>query len=153
MTGLSRWAATGLLFLCATQLGVSLVNWLSTCLIPPKRLPRLDFSKGIPEGSATLIVVPTMLTGVKGIQQLLEGLEVRYLANRDGQLRFALLTDFRDAKTAEQPDDAELLQLARAGVEALNVKYVTALACGMQSRISGWGMNESVASFLISMHS
>lgn len=125
MTGLSRWAATGLLFLCATQLGVSLVNWLSTCLVPPKRLPRLDFSKGIPEDSATLIVVPTMLTGAKGIQQLLEGLEVRYLANRDGQLRFALLTDFRDAKAAEQPDDAQLLQLARAGVEALNVKYVT----------------------------
>jgi cyclic beta-1,2-glucan synthetase len=124
MSGMCRWAATGLLFLCATQLSVSLINWLSTFLVAPQRLQRLDFSKGIPSDCATFVVVPTMLTGTHGVERLLEDLEVRYLANRDEQLRFGLLTDFCDAKTAERPDDAQLLQLAQAGVEALNAKYV-----------------------------
>jgi len=125
MRGTSAAIAAGLLFLSATQLGLSLVNWISTLLIPPQRLPRLDFSKGIPVESATLVVVPTMLMSRQGVSQLLEDLEVRYLANRDDQLRFCLLTDFRDAKAAEQPEDAELQQLAKEGVEALNTKYAT----------------------------
>ncbi len=103
MSGLCRWAAMGLLFLCATQLSVSLINWLSTFLVAPQRLPRLDFATGIPSDCATFVVVPTMLTGTHGIERLLEDLEVRYLANRDEQLRFGLLTDFCDAKTAERP--------------------------------------------------
>ena len=123
MSGLEGWAATGLLFLCATQLSVSLINWLSTLLVAPRRLPRLDFSTGIPGECATLVVVPTMLTGADGINRLLEDLEVRYMANRDEQLRFALLTDFCDAETAERPDDMRLLKLAEAGVETLNSKY------------------------------
>ena len=121
--GLSGWAATALLFLCATQLSVSLINWVSTFLVAPQRLPRLDFSNGIPRECATLVVVPTMLTGADGINRLLEDLEVRYLANRDEQLRFALLTDFCDAKSAERPNDAELVKLTEAGIEGLNLKY------------------------------
>ncbi len=31
-------------------------------LVPPKRLPRLDFSAGVPETARTMVIVPTMLT-------------------------------------------------------------------------------------------
>ncbi len=126
LDGTSRWVADALVFLGATQLGVSLVNWLITMLITPQRLPRLDFSQGIPADCATLVVVPTMLVNARGIAHLLEGLEVRFLANRDAQLRFCLLTDFRDAALVEMPEDAGLLQLAESGIEALNDKYGTA---------------------------
>ena len=44
-----------------------------------------------------MVVVPTMLSSPAGVEDLLEGLEVRYLANRDDNLHFALLTDFDDA--------------------------------------------------------
>ena len=38
-----------LIFLiCASQLAVALMNWLTTLLVKPHRLPRLDFSEGIP---------------------------------------------------------------------------------------------------------
>ena len=43
----------------------------------------MDFSAGIPPESRTMVVVPTMLTERRGIEDLLEALEVRYLANRD----------------------------------------------------------------------
>ena len=44
-----------------------------------------------------MVVVPTMLSNPEGVADLLEGLEVRYLANRDDNVHFALLTDFLDA--------------------------------------------------------
>jgi cyclic beta-1,2-glucan synthetase len=107
----------------ASSLGVALVNWLATQLLSPQSLPRLDFEQGIPPDSRTLIVVPTMLTSAAGVEHLLEGLEVRYLANRDACLHFALLTDFVDAAQQTLPGDAELVRLAREGIEQLNEKY------------------------------
>ena len=49
----------------------------------------------------------------------LEGLEVRFLANRDPELLFALLTDFYDADREELPADAPLLTYARRAMEEL----------------------------------
>ncbi len=43
--------------------------------------------------------------------------------NRDPNLFFALLTDFRDAPERTQPGDDDLIDLARAGIEALNDTY------------------------------
>jgi len=109
--------------LAGSQLAVTLVNWLATLLVAPHPLPRLDFSAGIAAEARTLVVIPTMLTSLSGIEELVEALEVRFLANRDPRLHFALLTDFRDAEAATQPDDGELLQLASQRIEALNQKY------------------------------
>ncbi|MCC7029105.1 MAG: cyclic beta 1-2 glucan synthetase [Chitinophagaceae bacterium] len=106
-----------------TRLAVSLVNWLSTILTIPSLLPRMDFSKGIPDDAKTMVVIPTMLTNVAAIEPLLESLEVRFLANRNVNLSFALLTDFRDASTEQMPDDEEILDTVRTGIVSLNVKY------------------------------
>jgi cyclic beta-1,2-glucan synthetase len=111
------------LVLAATHLGVALTNWVVTLIASPSRLPRLDFSDGIPPEHRTMVVVPTMLSDADGVKELLEGLEIRYLANRDDNLHFALLTDFTDARQETMPEDADLLQMAREGVVALNRKY------------------------------
>jgi hypothetical protein len=111
--------------LCASQLAVALMNWLSMLLIKPRRLPRLEHSSGIAAECRTMVVVPTMLTSLKGIDRLIETLEIHQLANRDPNLHFALLTDFRDAPEKTLPGDHMLLQRARAGVEMLNRKYLS----------------------------
>jgi cellobiose phosphorylase len=124
--GLHGWALglVGLLtLLCAGHLSVALVNWLATLLATPRPLPRMDFSKGIPQALRTLVVVPTMLTSAQNIEDLIEGLEVRFLANRDDHLHFGLLTDFRDAAEETLPEDERLLRLARERIEALNKNY------------------------------
>jgi len=69
--------------LCASQLAVAVMNWLSTLLVKPCLLPRLDFSTGIPSASRTLVAVPTMLTSLDGVDRLIETLEIHHLANRD----------------------------------------------------------------------
>ena len=109
--------------LCASQLAVALMNWLSILLVKPSLLPRLDFSAGIASDCGTMVAVPTMLTSLTGVDSLIETLEIHHLANRDQRLHFALLTDFRDAPEEVLPGDQALLQRARAGVEMLNKKY------------------------------
>ena len=113
-----------LLFLIsASQLAVALMNWLTILQIRPRLLPRLDFSAGLPAEARTLVVVPTLLSGPAGIDRLIETLEIHYLANRDPNLQFALLTDFRDAPEEIMPQDQGLLERVKAGVEMLNQKY------------------------------
>ena len=92
-----------LIALCASQLAVSLVNWFCTVFVKPTPLPSLDYSEGIPAAKSTLVAVPTMLTSVHAIEMLVEALEVRYLANADHNLYFALLTDFTDAAQEHLP--------------------------------------------------
>ncbi|MBN2439008.1 MAG: cyclic beta 1-2 glucan synthetase, partial [Deltaproteobacteria bacterium] len=117
-------ALIGLLsVLCVSQIAVALVNWLATLLAAPHPLPRMDFSKGIPPEFRTLVVVPTMLANIQSIEKLAEALEVRFLANRDANLHFALLTDLRDAHEDTLPEDQPLVQLARQRIEELNARY------------------------------
>src|SRR3977135_110577 len=101
------------LLLCASQLAVALVNWFVTLLVTPHPLPRMDFSPGIPPQSRTLVAGPSLLTSAKGIEELAEALEVRFLANQDANLYFALLTDFLDASEETLPEDADLVRFAQ----------------------------------------
>jgi cyclic beta-1,2-glucan synthetase len=107
----------------SAHLAVSMVNWLSTIWVKPKLLPRMDFSKGIPAECRTLVIVPTMLSGKAYIEQLVEALEIRYLANKDDNLHFGLLTDYLDSDAAIMPGDDDLLELVSARIEELNQKY------------------------------
>ena len=109
--------------LATSQLAVALVNWLLTSLVTPRLLPRMDFSRGLPPEERTLVVVPALLTSAAAIEHLFEALEVRFLANRDSNLHFALLTDFVDAGDASMPEDAGLLQVAQRCVRELNGRY------------------------------
>jgi len=126
VSGARDWllALVGIAALLATSmLSVSIVNWLTTLLVRPCLLPRMDFTSGIPPGSRTLVVVPTLIINPANVQSLLDALEVRFLANRDDRLHFALLTDFTDAPTETMPEDEPLLRLAEQGIESLNEKY------------------------------
>jgi cyclic beta-1,2-glucan synthetase len=124
--GADEWllALVALIALVATsQLALSMVNWVATLITIPRPLPRMDFSDGIPLASRTLVVVPTMLFTKQNIDSLAEALEVRFLANRDDNLHFCLLTDFGDAKTETRPADDTLLERATKNIDELNKKY------------------------------
>jgi cyclic beta-1,2-glucan synthetase len=107
----------------ASQLATAIVNWMATLLVAADSLPRMDFSEGIPAESRTLAVIPTMLTSIGSVEDLAEALEVRFLANHDDNLHFALLTDFQDSRLENIPEDEPLLYLAKARIEELNEKY------------------------------
>ena len=125
--GLTTWWQLSILsffsIVATSQLAIMLVNWIITLLVKPNLLPRMDFSKGIPFDCRTLVVIPTMFNSESELDDLLEGLEVRFLANRDANLHFALLTDFYDAREEKLSGEDQLLQSSKARVEALNRKY------------------------------
>jgi hypothetical protein len=116
------WLTALLLLLPATEAALGLVNRLATTLFRPRVLPKMDFSEGIPADCSTLVVVPTLLLNDKQVEDMVEQLEIRYLANRQANLAFGLVTDTPDA--AEQFDEKDpLAQLCAERIEALNLRY------------------------------
>ena len=107
----------------ASEIAVSLVQRLVPLLVPPRLLPKLRLAAGVPQELRTLVVVPTMLRRRADIEEQLERLEVHFLANPEGHLHFALLTDFADAGTETAPGDDELLAGANEGIARLNRRY------------------------------
>ena len=106
-----------------SELAISLLNLILTSMVQPRPLPKLYLGSGIPPGDRTFVVVPTIIDSEARLAALLDELEVRFLANRDPHLHFALLTDFADAGQQELPEDQALLEAARRRVDALNALY------------------------------
>ncbi len=124
--GLNNWllaATAAIALLCASQLGLAVANWVATLLVKPGQLPRMDFSKHIPTYARTLVVVPCIIINEKQANELVGELEVRFLANRDENLVFGLLTDLKDADTETLPEDNPLVESVKKCIEALNSKY------------------------------
>ena len=70
-----------------------------------------------------LVAVPMLLTNESEVEDLVNSLEVHYLANREGDVRFALLSDWLDADTEEVPGDDDLLGAAAAAIDQLNERH------------------------------
>ena len=117
------WALGSLLVLSTSYLAIALVNWITTLFVNPHPLPRLDYSKGIPPESRSLVIVPAMIISPQNIEDLAEALEVRFLANQDNNLHFGLLTDFKDATQEKLEEDDQLVQLVSKKITELNEKY------------------------------
>ena len=110
-------------FIPASELAVALVNRAVITRTGPACLPGLELRTGIPENLRTLLVVPALLTGADAIERQIQQLEVHYLANAEGDLRFVLLSDWLDSDGESAPGDATLLQTATDGIADLNHRH------------------------------
>ena len=111
-----------LLLIPATESAIGVINQLVSFVFPPRPVPKLDFSHGIPEECATMVAVPALLINEQQVRQMVRDLEIRYLGNRDTNLHFALLTDSPDSP---QPfdDQDRLVELCSQLIEGLNEHY------------------------------
>ncbi len=107
----------------AFETGIAMVNYALTQLLQPVVIPGLALRDGVPAHLRTLVVVPALLTSHEDVEELVERLEVHYLANSTGELYFALLTDWTDAATETAPGDDALLASALEGIARLNRLY------------------------------
>jgi hypothetical protein len=106
----------------ASQAAIELANTVVSRLLPPRELPSMDFSDGVPDDCQAMVVVPTLVFSEHNVARLLEDLEIRYLANRSPNVYFALLTDFTDADLRETANDS-VRDLCSAGIRKLNARY------------------------------
>ncbi len=107
----------------ASDAAVALVNHHVTHQFGPTALPALELRDGVPSSLRTMVVVPTLLTTRAALEEQIERLEVHHLANPDGDLRFALLSDWTDSATESVHGDDELLAAAREGIAGLNRRH------------------------------
>ena len=116
--------ALGLLALIpASELAIGLVNRAVARVVGPRKLPKLALEDGVPAELRTMVVVPTLLTDEAEVHALVERLEVHFLANDDGELHFALVSDWPDAQAERVDGDDALLAVAREGIAALNARH------------------------------
>ena len=115
-----------LLLVPAMQDAVDLANNSISTLYDPQPLPKFDFSEAIPADCTTLVAVPSLLLKEDQVHELVKDLEVRFLANRDPNLHFALLTDLPDAVGEPRDKDSHpMVELAMRLIDELNEKYAS----------------------------
>jgi cyclic beta-1,2-glucan synthetase len=123
----TSWAALGLLGLLAvtpaSDLATAIVHRIVTSLLGPRRLPRLELKTGVPPQLRTLVAVPAFLGDGAARDELVERLEIHFLANPDGDTRFALLTDWPDAPHETSAADEAILDDARRRMAELNARH------------------------------
>ncbi len=115
--------ACALALVPASELVLAILNWDITHFFEPRLLPRMETTEGVPGDARTMVVVPTIFFSEAQIHDLLEKLEVHFLANQDRHVHFALLSDFGDADSEELPEDDKLLGLVLGGIDELNQRY------------------------------
>ena len=126
LAGTNGWALLPLAFLglfISVDAAITLVNRVATDRFGPAVLPGLEFRDGVSSEFRTIVVMPTLLTSSAAIDELIERLEIHYLASPDGDIRFALLSDWTDSLTESAAGDEELLGIAIEGIDRLNRRY------------------------------
>ena len=99
------------------------MNWGVTRSFGAELLPALALRDGVPSHLRTLVAVPTLLTTHGAIEEQIERLEIHHLASPEGNLHFAMLSDWVDATTEHLEGDAALLTAAAEGIAMLNQRY------------------------------
>ncbi|GBR67313.1 GH36-type glycosyl hydrolase domain-containing protein [Gluconobacter kanchanaburiensis] len=110
-------------FIPATDPVVATVNRFLMWAIRVSELPELELRNGVTPDLRTIVVVPTLLTRRSSIVAMVRRLEKHYLASRDGEIYFALLTDWTDSATETRKGDQELLDVVTREIAALNRTY------------------------------
>jgi cyclic beta-1,2-glucan synthetase len=104
----------------AVDAAVALVNRAVSFGFHANLLPAMELADGVPSHLRTLVAVPTLLTTPDAIEEQIERLEIHHLASPEGNLHFALLSDWLDAPAKNIDGDEALLAVAAKGVARLN---------------------------------
>ena len=105
------------------DLAVAIVNRVVTSGFGATILPGLELRDGVTVNLRTMVAVPTLLTTQAALEEQIERLEIHYLASPEGDLYFALLSDWTDASTEHAEGDDALLEAAAEGIARLNRRY------------------------------
>jgi cyclic beta-1,2-glucan synthetase len=112
-----------LILIPTSELSLSVINYFISTIRKPKMLPRMETDQGISKDNASMVVVPCLLSSPTIITELINSLEVQFLANQDSNIYFALLGDLPDADSEVAINDQNLLALTYQGIEDLNRRY------------------------------
>ena len=112
-----------LFFIPAFELINQIFSYVLSKIVKPKLIPKMDFSKGINKENSTMVVIPTIVNSKGKVRDLIEKLEVFYLANKSDNIYFCLLGDCTESSKEKEEKDLEIIKEGKEQVEILNKKY------------------------------
>ncbi len=110
-------------FIPISEIVIKIIQYILSKTVKPKLIPKLDFTKEIPKEYATMVIVPTILKSKENVKELLEKLEVYYLANKSENIYFTLLGDCTTSSKEVEEFDEEIVEVGQEIIEKLNKKY------------------------------
>ena len=112
-----------LFFIPASEIVNQVVSYILSKVVKPKLIPKLDFSKGIDKENSTMVVIPTIVNSKEKVKDLVNKLEVFYLANKSDNLYFCLLGDCTESRKKEEDFDIDIIKEGKSQIKELNEKY------------------------------
>lgn len=106
-----------------SEIVISILNWSINYLSTPRFVPKMELKDGIDEDNSTVVIIPTIINNKKRAEELVEHMEIYYLANKLDNLYFALLGDLKDSQKEKEDDDDEIIKFTLEQVKKLNKKY------------------------------
>ena len=112
-----------ILLIPVSQLFIQLINRLLIKVVATNPLPKLNYTKGIPDESATMVVIPTIVSSKEKIKTMFSTLETFYLMNKSDNLYFTLLGDVKASDKEVEDYDKEISEYGEKISIELNKKY------------------------------
>ena len=112
-----------ILFIPSSEIVTQIIQYILSKMVKPKTIPKIDFSKGIDEEHACMVVIPTILKNKEKVKELMHKLEVYYIANQSKNLYFTLLGDCSESSLQEEKADNEVIETGMQLAEKLNKTY------------------------------
>ncbi|MET0943628.1 MAG: glucoamylase family protein [Mesorhizobium sp.] len=107
----------------ATEATLGFFNTAVLLFLKPTRLVGYEYKEGIPSDERTIVVIPALIGSRDDVEENVRNIEVHYLGNSKGDVRFALLSDWPDSDLEQQQSDLQLLDFAREEIAKLNRRY------------------------------
>ena len=112
-----------ILLIPISQLYIQIINNFLSSIVKTQALPKMDYSKKIPEESATMVVIPTIIGDTKKIKEMFDKLETFYIVNKSDNLYFTLLGDVKASSKKVCDFDQEISDYGVMYATKLNEKY------------------------------
>ena len=119
-----------------------IVQFILMKIVKPKLIPKIDLSNGIPQDSATMVVIPTIIKSKEKVKELMKKLEVYYIANKSENLYFTLLGDCSSGSKEIEDFDEEVINAGVEEVKKLNNKYNSINKFNFVYRKRTWNSSE-----------
>ena len=106
-----------------SEIVIKIIQYILSKIIKPSIIPKMDFTEGIPKKYSTMVIMPTILTSKEKVEEMLEKLEVYYLANKSNNIYFTLLGDCTTSSKEIEEYDEDIIQTGKQLINKLNEKY------------------------------
>lgn len=112
-----------IVFAFSLEVADKFVNYILGKIVKPKILPRFDFAKTVDPKYPTYVVMPTIISSIEKLDDMIRKMEITYLANRSENMYYMLLGDCMSSDKEHIDIDDKIVNYAKEKIKTLNDKY------------------------------